>query len=125
MTYRVAKNTRKNTQCYCLSCKYCKTDDTPDKLKNCFVECTAPNKVIIGRFNAKDYYCVEEKSFYEMNESELQAIADKAAEKYADEEFVKWAKKYHPKNEAKILIKNRKELIKQRKQKEITNAGQI
>lgn len=117
MAYRVAKKTTKRTQCYCLSCKYCKTDDTPDKYKNCFVECTAPNKALTGRFNAKDYYCIEVKSFYEMSESEIQVLADEAAEKYADEEYFKWARKYHPKREAEVLIREKRYNRKMRRRK--------
>lgn len=102
--YRVAKKTRKNTQNYCLSCKYCKTNDEPDKFKNCFAECIAPNKVIIGIFNTKDFYCKEYKNFNEMSEKEKNKLIESIEQEKEIKAFKEYAKKYFDKKKAKILI---------------------
>ena len=107
--YRVAKKTTKKTQYKCLECPHIKPAIYKKEFWGCRVECNAPNKCLIAPFNAKDYYCVEVKSLNEMSKAEQEKFRDKVKQDYADKEYRKWAKKFHTPEEAKELIKKRKE----------------
>lgn len=107
--YRTPKKTTRRTEYKCLKCKHIKPDTYKIESWGCMVECLAPNRCFMSKFNAKDYFCVEHKSLNEMSKSEQDRYRDKVQKDYQKKEFKLWAYKYHPKKQAKKLVEEWKE----------------
>lgn len=108
------KKTNKRTQLFCLKCKYVHTDKEPDKDNNCYVECTADNKVVFGRFNAKDFYCTEYKSISDLTEKEKVKLISRIDYQKEIEDFKRYAEIYICKDKRTNAIKEKRAELKKK-----------